>query len=112
LSGEEFDTMKLSTYANGEGFVVEVAGSLTADQPLRQLPATVERVLSDESPPAVKVNVGKVELVDLEGVAALARAYKIVTARGARFALVDGQPRLRRRLEQTGLLRLLEEGAP
>ena len=103
--------MHVSTYANGEGYVVEVKGDLTADQPLGDLVSAVKRVLNDESPPIVKVMVREVELVDLEGIAALAHSYRLAKNEGARFALIDGQPRLRNRLKQTGLLELLEERA-
>ena len=102
--------MQLSTYPNGEGYVVAVTGELTAQESLARLPQAVERVLTEKDPPVVKVRVREVEMVDLEGIAALIRAWKVTTAGGARFQLIDGEPRVRHRLEQTGLLRLLEEG--
>jgi anti-anti-sigma factor len=103
--------MELYTYPNGEGYVVEVTGALRASDPLRQLPAAVDRVLTEQSPARVKVRVREVDFVDLEGIATLAQSYKLVRARGARFELIDGQPRVRHRLEQTGLLQLLEGDA-
>jgi len=102
--------MEVSTYPTEEGYIVDVKGDLTADQRLAILPATVERVLSEKSPAAVAVRVRDVEVADLEGIAVLVHAWKAVTDRGVRFALIDGKPRVRRRLEQTGLLHLLEHG--
>jgi anti-anti-sigma factor len=104
--------MELATYPDGEGYIVEVNGALTAQEPLSKLPQAVDRVMSEKTPPAVKVRVREVETIDLEGIAALVRSWKLVTNRGARFELMDGQPRVRRRLEETGLLHLLEQGAP
>ena len=101
--------MDVSSYPDGEGYIVEVKGPLTSDQHLGRLPAAVERVLEGKLPPLVKVKVTDVEMTDLDGVAALVRSHKITKEHGARFALIDGQP-IRQRLEHTGLLRLLEEG--
>ena len=103
--------MEISNYPNGDGHVVKVVGELTAQEPLARLPAAVRRVVENEHPPFVKVNVRAVELVDLEGIASLVEARKVAIEHGARFALIDGQPRVRHRLEVTGLLRLLEEGS-
>jgi anti-anti-sigma factor len=100
--------MDIATYQNGEGQVVEVRGELTnAAEPDRVVHA-VERVLAGSPPPVVKVNVRHVPLVDLEGIAALVKARKIVLDKGARFRLIDGQPRVRNRLAVTGLLDVLE----
>jgi anti-anti-sigma factor len=102
--------MRLSTYPNGEGHVVEVEGELTSREPLQALPRTVGQLIQQESPPIVKVNVKAVDMVDLEGIAALLAARKLVLRTGAAFQLVDAQPRVRQRLKTTGVLRLLEEG--
>ena len=104
--------MDVSTYPHEEGYVVEVTGALTIQDPLYRLPRAVERVLAEKSPDVVQVRVREVDMVDLEGIAALIRSWKLTTDDGARFKLIDGQPRVRRRLEQTGLLHLLEEGTP
>jgi anti-anti-sigma regulatory factor len=102
--------MDLSSYPNGEGHVVEVRGELTAREPLAKLPLAVQNVLDRESAGLVKVNVGHVEIIDLDGVAALIRARETALRGGARFQLIDGQPRVRSRLRIAGVLRLLEEG--
>jgi anti-anti-sigma regulatory factor len=102
--------MDLSSYPNGEGHVVEVRGELTAREPLAKLPLAVQNVLDRGSTGLVKVNVGHVEIIDLEGVAALIRARETALRAGARFQLIDGQPRVRARLRIAGVLRLLEEG--
>ena len=107
---EGMGIMRLSTYSNGEGHVVEVEGEMTSQEPVQRLPRTVEQLLERESPPIVKVNVRQVEMLDLEGIAALLAARKLVLQSGAEFQLVDGQPRVRNRLKTTGVLRLLEEG--
>ena len=100
--------MDISTYPNGDGHVVNVVGELTAQEPLARLPAEVQRVVERDRSPFVKVNVRNVELVDLEGIACLVEARRVAVERGVRFALVDGQPRVRHRLQVTGLLQLLE----
>jgi len=100
--------MEISTYPDGDGQVVKVVGDLTSQQPLARLPSTVRRIVDSEAPTDLKVNVRDVELIDLEGIASLIEARKVALERGARFALVDGQPRVRHRLEVTGLLDLLE----
>jgi anti-anti-sigma regulatory factor len=100
----------LSTYPNGEGHVVEVRGELTAREPLAKLPLAVQNLVDGGTARLVKVNVGHVEIIDLEGVAALIRAREAALRGGARFQLVDGRPRVRSRLRIAGVLRLLEEG--
>ena len=45
--------MQLSTYPDGEGYVVAVTGELTAEEPLAQLPQTVERILREKAPSVV-----------------------------------------------------------
>ena len=104
--------MDVSTYADGEGYVVAVSGALTAMEPLSMVPRAVQQVLTEQSPELVRLRVREVETVDLEGIAAIVRSWKLATGRGARFQLIDGQPRVRHRLEETGLLRLLEDGTP
>lgn len=104
--------MELSADPNDERYVLRVAGELTASEPLTRLPATVERIIETGPPDVVEVNVRDVEMVDLEGIAALVKARQAAARRGVRFRVVDGQPRLRNRLEMTGLLHLLEEGEP
>src|SRR5829696_3287971 len=69
--------MDLSSYPNGEGHVVEVRGELTAREPLAKLPLAVQNVLDRESAGLVKVNVAHVEIIDLDGVAALIRLVKL-----------------------------------
>jgi anti-anti-sigma factor len=101
--------MELWSYPNDEGHVVKVTGELTAAEPLTRLPNTVERIVEHGSPKVVKLDVPDVEMVDLEGIAALVKARQSAVRNGVRFKLVDGQPRVRSRLEVTGLLRLLEE---
>jgi anti-anti-sigma factor len=101
--------MEISTYPNGDGQVVKVVGELTAQEPLARLPTAVRRIVEAQGPAIVKVNVREVEIVDLEGIASLVEARKVALEHGARFALIDGQPRVRHRLEVTGLLQLLEE---
>ena len=71
----------------------------------------VERVVQRESPPLVKVNVRHVEMLDLEGIAALVKARRYALRDGAHFQLIDGQPRVLTRLQMTGLLELLEDPA-
>ena len=101
--------MDIDTYQNGEGQVVEVRGELTiAAEPDRVVDA-VERVVAGASPPVVKISVRHVPLVDLEGIAALVKARKVVLDSGARFRLIDGQPRVRNRLAVTGVLDVLED---
>jgi len=100
--------MELSSYPNDEGHVVKITGELTASEPLMRLPNTIERIIQHGPPELVKVDVHDVEMVDLEGIAALVKARQSAVRNGVRFKLVDGQPRLRNRLEMTGLLRLLE----
>ncbi|HSL12276.1 MAG TPA: STAS domain-containing protein [Actinomycetota bacterium] len=103
--------MDIATYQNGEGQVVEVRGELTNAEDPERVVTAVERVLATAAPPLVKVNVRHVPIVDLEGIAALVKARKAVLGSGARFRLIDGQPRVRNRLAVTGLLHLLEDGA-
>ena len=102
--------MDLSTYPNGDGHVVEVRGELTAREPLAKIPMAVQNVLDHEWATLVKVDVAHVEIIDLDGVAALIRAREAALRGGARFQLIDGQPRIRSRLRIAGVLRLLEEG--
>ena len=100
--------MELSTFANGDRHVVKVAGQLTDDSELGRLPLVVEQVVGQGMPAVVELDLGGVEIIDMEGIGAILQARKRAIARGSRFVLVEERPQVRRRLEISGLLPLLE----
>ena len=100
--------MELSTFANGDRHIVKVAGQLTDDSLLGRLPSVVEQVVCEALPAIVELDIAGVEIIDMEGIGAILQARQRAIARGSQFILVEGRPQVRRRLEISGLLPLLE----
>lgn len=99
----------ISTHPDGTGHVVAVRGDLSRASDLSPVLRAVERVADTSA--EVKIDVGRVELIDLEGIAVLMRARQAAGRRGIGFRVVEGSARIRRRLEIAGVLDLLETPA-
>jgi anti-anti-sigma factor len=110
LFGDADGAMDVRSFPNGDGHIVKITGDLTAPEHPSRVVTSVQRVIDREAPTLIKLDVHDVEVIDLDGIAAVMKARQLTVRSGAGFKFVDAQPRVRNRLMTTGLLRLLEEG--
>jgi anti-anti-sigma factor len=91
---------------DGQGVVLRPAGELdlaTVD-PFRRSVADALR----EEPPALVVDLARVDFLDSSGIAVLAGALKTQRRRGGAMALVNARPIVRRALDLVGLGELFD----
>lgn len=100
--------MNLSTRSNRRALFVRIDGELD----LHTAPAFKARVASElEAAPhlsTVVVILSDVSFIDSSGLGALLSQYRAVTSRGGRLILVGPRPSVRRVLQFSGLLKVID----
>lgn len=75
-----------------------------------QLRQTILDLLADDPPPAIRVDLSEVPLLDSTGVFVLIDTYKRAKTRGVPLTVQHPQPIVHRVLEICGLLEILTQG--
>jgi anti-anti-sigma factor len=100
-------TLRSSRKQDGVG-VVELAGELSGDPRDKHLEEWLEEHFVDDGVRTIRVDVGEVTHIDLEGVAALGLLAAEAIRRDKVFVVDGATGQIRRKLQETGLLSYLE----
>lgn len=92
--------------------IVTLSGTLAYEPWTDRLRSFLEQHFINDGVKEIRLDLGEVDRIDLEGVATLIVLRREAEARGKRLVVEHAQGSVRRRLELTGVLELLEDGRP
>jgi anti-anti-sigma factor len=94
----------------GDYVVLRLEGELIGDPPVERLHESLEKHYVDDGVVLICVDLRDVDFISLEGVGMLLSLWRESQRRGKRFRIDQPTPLVRHRLEQTGVLKVLEGG--
>src|SRR4051812_12717840 len=106
-TGDVVAELRSSQKRDGVGFV-RLAGELTGDSSTADLEQWLEEHYVDDGVRTIRVDVSEVELLDLEGVAALGLLAAEAVKQDKVFVVEGATGQVERKLEETGLVRYLK----